>query len=88
MVERAIDALRDVPGLVRRQDTASTNTQGSAERFHYSVSYWPGRCRGAREYVLSSGCRRRKRTRSQRMAMLPGRYLEPWEVPEVDLLRI
>ena len=35
VVERAIDALPDVPGLVRRQDTASMETQGSAGRFHY-----------------------------------------------------
>ena len=38
VVERAIDALRDVPGLVRRQDTASTDTQGSAGRFHYCAT--------------------------------------------------
>ena len=49
--------------------------------------YWPGMCRDAWEYVLSCGCRRRKRTRSQRITMLPTRYLEPWEVLEVDLPR-
>ena len=53
------------------------------DRFH-----WPGMCRNARGYVLSCGCRRRKRTRSQRIAVLPARYLEPWEKMEVDLLRI
>ena len=33
VVERTTDALRDVPGLVRRQDSASTDTQGSADAF-------------------------------------------------------
>ena len=42
-------------------------------------------CRDAREYLLSCGCRRRKRSRSQQLAMLPARFLEPWEVLEVDL---
>ena len=53
------------------------------DRFH-----WPGGCRDAMEYVLPCGCRRRKRTRSQRIAMLTGKFLEPWEGLEVDLLRI
>ena len=53
------------------------------DRFH-----WPGMCRDARDYVLCCGCRRRKRSRSQRIAMLPARFLEPWEVLEVDLQRI
>ena len=53
------------------------------DRFH-----WPEMCRDAREYVLLWGCRRKKRARSQRLAMLPARYLEPWEVLEVDFLRI
>ena len=42
-------------------------------------------CRDTREYVLSCRCRRRKRSRSQQIAMLPARFLEPWEVLEVDL---
>ena len=42
-------------------------------------------CRDAREYDLSCGCRRRKRSRSQQLAVLPARFLEPWEVLEVDL---
>ena len=50
--------------------------------------YWSGRCGDARECVFLRGCRRRKRTRSQRMAMLPGRYFEPCEILEVVLLRI
>ena len=42
------------------------------DRFH-----WPGMCGDARFYVLSCGCRRGKRSRSQRIAMLPAVYLEP-----------
>ena len=49
--------------------------------------YWPGVCRDTRDYVLSCGCRRRKRSRSQRRAMLPTRFLEPEEVLEVNLQR-
>ena len=45
-------------------------------------------CRDAREYVLSCGCRRRKRSRSQHLAMLPARFLEPSEVLEVDLQKV
>ena len=50
------------------------------DRFH-----WSGMCRDAREYVLSCGCRRRKRSRSQQLAILPATFLEPWEVLQVDL---
>ena len=53
------------------------------DRFH-----WSGMCRDARDYVLSCGCQRRKRSRSQRIPMLPARYLEPWEVLGIDLQRI
>ena len=52
------------------------------DRFH-----WPGMCRGTRKYVLSFGCRRRKRSRSQHMAILTARFLTPWEVLEVNLQR-
>ena len=50
--------------------------------------FWLTMTRDVREYVLSCKCRRRKRANSQRIAMLPGRAIEPWEVLEVDLLRI
>lgn len=53
------------------------------DRFH-----WPGICRDARDYVLARGCRRKKRSCSQRIAMLPARCLESWEVLEVDLQQI
>ena len=42
VVERAIDPMRDVPGLVRRQDTASTDSQGSAGRVHYCATAFIG----------------------------------------------
>ena len=55
----------------------------TSERF-----YWPTVVRDVREYVLSCGCRRRKQSNSQQLALLPARAVEPWEVLEVDLLRI
>ena len=47
--------------------------------------WWPSMARDVREYVLSCGCRRRKRAWSQRVAMMPARLLWPWEVLEMDL---
>ena len=38
-----------------------------------------------RDYGLSCGCRRLKRSTSQRVAMLPARFLKPWEVFEIDI---
>ena len=38
-----------------------------------------------RDYVLSCGCRRLKRSTSQRVTMLPARFLKPWEVLEMDI---
>ena len=37
------------------------------------------------DYVLSCGCRRREKPASQRVAMLPSRFLRPGEVLEVDI---
>ena len=42
--------------------------------------YWPILKKDLRDYVLSCGCRRRKRSSSQRVAMLPARFLRPWDV--------
>ena len=50
--------------------------------------FWPTMVRDVREYVLSCGCRRRKRSNNQQLALLPARAIEPWEILEVDLLRI
>ena len=49
--------------------------------------FWPTMVRDVREYVLSCGCRRRKRSNNQQLALLPARAVEPWEILEVDLLR-
>ena len=44
--------------------------------------------RDVREYVLCSGCRRRKRSSSQQVALFPARNIKQSEVLKVDLLRI
>lgn len=46
---------------------------------------WPTLRRDVREYVLSCGCRRRKRSNSRKVWMLPARFLKPWEVLEMDI---
>ena len=38
---------------------------------------WPTLVKDVREYVLSCGCRRRKRASSQRVGMMPARFLRP-----------
>ena len=68
--------------LLGHPGVASTLTL-TRERF-----YWSTVVRDVREYVLSCGCRRRKRSNSQQLALLPSRTVEPWEVLKVDLLRI
>ena len=50
--------------------------------------FLPTMVRDVREYVLSCGCRRRKRSNNQQLVLLPARAVEPWKVLEVDLLRI
>lgn len=42
--------------------------------------------RDVREYVLSRGCRRRRRFASQRIAMYPGRAIQPYNVLDMDLM--
>ena len=46
---------------------------------------WPTLIKDVRDYALSCGCRRRKGSASQRLAMLPSRFLRPGEVLEVDI---
>ena len=46
---------------------------------------WPTLIKNVRDYVLSCGCRRRKRSTSQPVAMLPSRFLRPGKVLEVDI---
>ena len=50
--------------------------------------HWPTVTRDTRQYVLSCGCRRRKRPNSRRIALLPGRPLEPWDELQMDILKI
>ena len=38
-----------------------------------------------RDYVFSCGCRTLKMSTSHRVAMLPARFLQPWEVLEMDI---
>ena len=48
--------------------------------------HWPTIARDTRLYVASCGSNRRKRSRSQKIATMPGRAVEPWETLEVDIL--
>lgn len=41
-----------------------------------------------RQYVLSCGCRRRKRPTGRRVATLPGRPLEPSDELQINILKI
>ena len=47
--------------------------------------HWTSLRSDVRDYVLSCGCRRLKRSTSQRVAMLPARFLKPLEVLEMDI---
>ena len=48
--------------------------------------HWPAITRDTRLYVASCGCNRRKRSRSQKIATMPERAVEPWDTLEVDVL--
>ena len=50
--------------------------------------FWKTLVRDARQYVSSCGCNRRKRSTSRRVAMTPGRPLDPWEELQMDILQI
>ena len=50
--------------------------------------FWPNMTRDVKEYVQSCRCRMRNRSRSQQIAMLPGRAIQPWEVIEIDLMSV
>ena len=50
--------------------------------------FWPRMARDIDQYVRSCSCRRRKRATSRRIAMLPGRALEPWDELQMDILKI
>ena len=61
------------PGLAR--------TTGLVQRKYHRTSLKSG----AQDCVLSYGCRRLKRSTSQRVAMLPARFLKSGEVIEIDI---
>ena len=46
--------------------------------------HWTSLKGDVRDYVLPCGCRGLKRSTSQRVAMLPARFLQPWGILEVD----
>ena len=50
--------------------------------------HWPTVTRDTRQYVLSCGCRRRKRPNSRRIVLLLGRPLKPWDELQMDILKI
>lgn len=52
-------------------------------RFHWSMT-----STAMRKYVLKYGCGRRKRSSSRRIGMPPDRVTRPWEVLEIDLMRV
>lgn len=41
--------------------------------------------RDAKDYVVSCGCKQRKRPNTQKVAMLPSRFLRPGGVPEMGI---
>ncbi|CAB1102956.1 unnamed protein product [Ectocarpus sp. CCAP 1310/34] len=47
--------------------------------------HWPALKKDVRAYVLSCKCRRRKRSWSKQLLMMPPRLLQPWEVLEIDI---
>ena len=50
-----------------------------------SKYHWTSLKSDVQDYVFSCGCQRLKRSTSQRIAMLPARLINPWEVLEMDI---
>ena len=48
-------------------------------------SHWTSLKRDVQDYVLACGCQRIKRSTSQRVAMLPARFLKFWDVLKIDI---
>ena len=75
-----------VPGILALVHTTyghpgvARTTELTQRKYH-----WTSLIGDIRNYVLSCGCRRLKRSTSQRVAMLPARFLKPWEVLEMDI---
>ena len=76
-----------VPELLALVHTLHGHAGGGATpalvRSHF---HWPTIVRDTRLYVASCGCNRQKRSRSQKIATMTGRAVEPWETLEVDIL--
>ncbi|CAM9581558.1 unnamed protein product, partial [Pylaiella littoralis] len=53
------------------------------EKFH-----WPTQVKDTREYVKAYSCRKRKRSTSRQVAMMPSRSVEPWDRLVIDILAI
>ena len=75
-----------VPGILALIHTiyghpGVTWTTALVQRKYHSTSL----ISNVQDYVLSCGCRRIKISTSQRVAMLPDRFLKPWEVLEMDI---
>ena len=68
-----VHTTHDHPGVAR-------TTELMQRKYH-----WTSLKIDVRDYVLSCGCRRLKRSTSQRVTMLPPRFLKPWEVLEIDI---
>lgn len=50
--------------------------------------HWLTLVKDTKQYVLSCGCRRGKKSNSRRVAMMPGRFVEPWDELVIDILAI
>ena len=61
------------PGVAR-------TTELTRRKYH-----WTSLKGDSRDYVLSCGCRRLKRSTSQHVTMLPARFLKPREILEMDI---
>lgn len=80
------DMVADVLSLVHSlHGHAGVGATQAAVRNHF---HWPTITRDTRHYVLSCACRRRKRSHSRRVAMMPARPLEPWDELQMDILKI
>lgn len=51
-------------------------------------SYWPFMARDVREYVISCGYGSRRRSAPQKVVVLLGRAIQPWDVLEMDFMSL
>ena len=75
-----------VPGILALVHTTyghpgvARTTELTQRKYH-----WTSLKGDIRNYVLSCECQRLKRSSSQRVTMLPARFLQPWEVLEMNI---